>query len=388
MKATKNLRCAWLFPSLDKGSYWHPIFALFTDKFNQTVIYTGVWPGYLKGFENTFKINIVGKTKTIKGKLTRTDDGQYFAYSSFILASPSIIFKLTSYRPRIIFTSGFSIWTIIAIILKIIFHWKVIILYDGSSPSIDYADSKYRLLIRKIIAKGSDSLVANSLGARNYMTEILQIKPDKICYFHYLVPDSKILTRNSKQNSPKKDIDKIRFVFVGEVIQRKGLRVLIDCLGEIYRQGQHNFSLDVIGDGSAREFLQALAKETGISNLICWHGWIKYEKLCHYIAATDVLVFPTFEDIWGMVVLEAMILGKPVLCSKWAGSSELITEGVNGYVFDPNQKDSLTKYLCQFINNPSLIEELGYEASQTALSYSPEKAVKEFEKLVHCLLKA
>jgi hypothetical protein len=57
-------------------------------------------------------------------------------------------------------------------------------------------------------------------------------------------------------------------------------------------------------------------------------------------------------------------------------------------VFDPNQKDSLTKYLCQFINNPSLIEELGYEASQTALSYSPEKAVKEFEKLVHCLLKA
>ena len=61
---------------------------------------------------------------------------------------------------------------------------------------------------------------------------------------------------------------------------------------------------------------------------------------------------PTIEDTWGVVTLEVMLFGKAVLCSVGAGSSELVIDGENGYVFEPTQSEKLAQMMQKFIDCP------------------------------------
>ena len=99
-----TLRVAWLFPSLARGSYWHPLFDRFTQKFPQTVVYTGIWTGFAAGYDGKFKVEVVGETKVLS--TTSANKG----YSrTFIFPSLGIIPKLFSRRPEVIFASAFSL---------------------------------------------------------------------------------------------------------------------------------------------------------------------------------------------------------------------------------------------------------------------------------------
>jgi glycosyltransferase involved in cell wall biosynthesis len=72
-----------------------------------------------------------------------------------------------------------------------------------------------------------------------------------------------------------------------------------------------------------------------------------------------------------MVVLEAMVFGKPILCSKWAGAVEMVKAGENGYAFDPNRPETLAKLMRRFIDQPELISEMGKKSAQILAQYSP-----------------
>jgi glycosyltransferase involved in cell wall biosynthesis len=91
------------------------------------------------------------------------------------------------------------------------------------------------------------------------------------------------------------------------------------------------------------------------------------------------------EDTWGVVTLEAMLLGKPILCSKGAGTSELVVHGENGYVFSPDNADELANLMQKFLDCPEIILKMGEKSQQIMAQYTPEAAAKcmaEVTKLV------
>jgi glycosyltransferase involved in cell wall biosynthesis len=77
-----------------------------------------------------------------------------------------------------------------------------------------------------------------------------------------------------------------------------------------------------------------------------------------------------------MVVLEAMAFGKPVLCSQWAGAREMLVDGENGYLFDPNDTKQFTDHLRQFIENLNLIPTMGERSRQLIAQHNPETAAQ------------
>ncbi|MFM7447366.1 MAG: glycosyltransferase, partial [Leptolyngbyaceae cyanobacterium] len=103
---------------------------------------------------------------------------------------------------------------------------------------------------------------------------------------------------------------------------------------------------------------------------------VDYESLGAYFEATDVFIFPTLEDIWGMVVLEAMAFRKPVICSKWAGAVEMIDQGKTGYIVDPHNVEELAGAMRLFIKNPELISTMGEKSCQVISQHTPEIAAK------------
>ncbi|MBW4582606.1 MAG: glycosyltransferase family 4 protein [Tildeniella nuda ZEHNDER 1965/U140] len=364
-----DLRIAWVFPSLRTGNYWHPVFSRFTTTFRKTVIYTGLWTGFSPGFENTFSIQVVGKTKFLETKVT---DG-YSRGVSYV--SPKIIIYLLRFRPQVIFTMGFSIWTLFIVLLKPLCRWRIVIVYDGSSPNIDCLDSPFRIWLRRIMISLSNACITNTQAGRSYLTRILKAKENCVFQQPYEVPDSTALLKvlPDSESMPRQSQRPV-FLFVGQLIQRKGLSLLLQACVILQSWGYRNYGLQVIGQGSMEEELKAFSQQHNLP--VDWIGWVDYGKIGNYFRNADVFVLPTLEDTWGMVVLESMVFSKPVLCSKWAGASEMISHGENGYLFDPNQPEDLAKTMRHIIEHPDLITTMGEKSKQVIAQHTPETAAK------------
>lgn len=385
MSGVKNCRVAWLFPSMYQGNYWHPIFREFVSNYKQTIVYTGFWPGFAEGCEDAFAVEVVGKTtflETGENASTRHNYG-------FINASLNIVGRLLAFRPTVIFTSAFSIWTALAVLFKPMGRWRVAILYDGSSPTVDHQGDWFRMFARRAIAKLVDAFIANSAAAKEYLTEGLRIPVDRVFYRTYLVPDEALLLK-SVQPLPLHDLKLRRpvFLFVGQIVPRKGLNFLLDACSILKKQGCENFTLLAIGDGEQQKALAERVRSWDLVDQVVWTGRVEYGQLGAYFKAADVFVMPTLEDVWGMVILEAMVFGKPILCSKWAGAAEVVVDGENGYVFEPRDPAALAALMNQFIEQPELCDRMGQRSKELVARHNPDTASRSFIDIVEAILRA
>jgi glycosyltransferase involved in cell wall biosynthesis len=118
---------------------------------------------------------------------------------------------------------------------------------------------------------------------------------------------------------------------VGQFIARKGIDSLLRSAARLQSRGYH-FTLLLVGDGVEKSELQALSNELKLENVIFETGKRPKDMPSVYRAA-DYLVFPTLEDVWGLVANEALLSGVPVLCSRYAGCAQEIIPKEN--IFDP-----------------------------------------------------
>jgi UDP-glucose:(heptosyl)LPS alpha-1,3-glucosyltransferase len=122
----------------------------------------------------------------------------------------------------------------------------------------------------------------------------------------------------------------VRLLFVGQDFKRKGLVPLIESLAEVKSRG-HVFRLRVVGRDKPQRY-QALAGRLGLAD------WVTFEGASHSIQdayqEADLFVFPSLYDPFANVCLESMACGLPVLTTSTNGSSEVVREGVDGFVVD------------------------------------------------------
>lgn len=339
--------------------------------FPQNIIFSGDRPVFLSEHDDpNFKIKVVGKFRALKF------GNQGITYKrGILLPSLGIFPHLLKYYPDVIFTAAFSIWTLIALLLKPLTRWKVIIIYDGSSPEIDVVDSKFRIFVRRLMTRFTDAFITNTNQGKTYITEILKADSENVFARPYQVADKGYLTNTKNELSESAtDLKHPVFLFIGQLIKRKGIDFLLNACSELKRKGYHEFTLLVVGDGEDRGELEELTRGLHIEEHVKWIGWVDYENLGLYLDISDIFVFPTIEDIWGIVVTEAMNFGKPVLCSSLAGANELVVEGENGYVFDPlcDHPEVLAEIMSRFIKDPMLASNMGKKSEQLISSHSPE----------------
>jgi glycosyltransferase involved in cell wall biosynthesis len=366
MHNINSLRIAWLLPVA--WFYWQPALGEYAQLFPNTTIFTGLFPGFVKGLEEKLKVEVVGQFRVIE---INRDEGSYG--DNFTYLSPKIIGHLLKLRPQVIFSSSFGVWTILALLLKPLFWWRVIIAYEGSSPGVDYRNSALRLFVRRLMVWLADAYITNSQAGRAYLIEILRAKQDRVFVQPYEIPDERTLPGSAEVKELEVlELKRPVFLFVGHVIPRKGLPLLLQACVILQTRGYEQYTLQVVGDGSQQQELEVFCQENHLSDRVQWAGRIAYDRIGNYFHKADVFVFPTLEDTWGVVTLEAMLLGKPILCSKGAGTSELVVHGENGYVFAPNDPEQLADLMQKFLDEPNLIPSMGEIMAQ----YTPVAAAQ------------
>ena len=374
MNNLNQIRIAWLLPVA--WFYWQPTLSEFTKIFPQTKIFTGLWPGFAKGFEDSLTVEEVGEMKYIRLTSRR----------NFTYLSPNIVSKLLQFKPQVIFADSFRLWTLFVLLLKPLFKWKIIIAYEGSTPRADRRNSTLHLYLRRLMVKGSDAFISNTEAGKNYLTEILEVPSNKISVQPYEIPAIQTLLAQPREVEIKPfELQQPVFIFIGHVVYRKGLNYLLEACNILKQKGYQNYTLLVIGDGEQRSEWETYCQENDLEAQVIWIGRVNYDYVGDYLRLADVFVLPTLEDTWAVVVSEAMLASKAVLCSQQAGASELVINGENGYVFDPLQPEKLAQLMSQFIDNPHLSQKMGIQSQQLMQSYTPEIASQSLAQIVEVL---
>jgi len=106
--------------------------------------------------------------------------------------------------------------------------------------------------------------------------------------------------------------------------------------------------------------------------MVVFHGKRSQDALPYYYSAASMLVVPSHYESFGMVALEAMACGTPVVASQVGGLAFLVQDGVTGYVVPDGDPDILGDRLTRLISNPALRDLMGQQAAESAREYAWE----------------
>lgn len=180
--------------------------------------------------------------------------------------------------------------------------------------------------------KDIEGILAIGNGASTWYSEI-GFDSKKIYPFAYFMSDN-----ISKIVYSGKRLPKFRFIFVGQLIERKRLDVLIKALYPL--KNSLNFELQVVGDGPLKKKLNLLAEKL-LPKRVKWLGSMSIKNIPKKIAGADCLVLPSRHDGWGSVVSESLMVGTPVICSDSCGALTAVKASKVGGTFN---KDNLSKF--------------------------------------------
>ena len=197
---------------------------------------------------------------------------------------------------------------------------------------------------------------------------------------HLPVPDEGAAQRliSARQS----DAGPLRILFVGNLIPRKGLHHLIAALS---RLPPAEWRLDVVGDdGVDSAYAAALRRQIGAAGLednIRLHGRVSDSELAQQYSAAHLLAVLSYEG-FGIVYLEAMAFGLPVLASVDGGGGEIVSSGVNGFLVEPTDADGIAAHLSALAGDRERLAALGRNARQRFDSHprwaDSAAAIREF----------
>jgi len=297
-----------------------------------------------------------------------------------------LFFILKSNREAIFVIGGYSLLPeILSIIYLKILKIEFLLNLDGGFIKSNFLRTK----LKKFLIKSAKYCLSSGVNTTKTLIHY-GANPNNIFEYHFSSVRSKEILLKPLNKIDKNELrkinnlspDKFYLIFVGQLIHRKGIDILVDAMTDVYE----NIELLVIGDGDLLQELINKTIENNISEKIHFLGRQSKDKVLEFLKLSDVFVLPTREDIWGLVLNEAIACGLPVIATRETGAVySLISEGGNGYLYHCNSKDKLIIHINN-IYKEDLIK-LGEVSLNIAKNYSTEKMVEDHISAFQIFLK-
>lgn len=260
----------------------------------------------------------------------------YYSYSrnlmSIIPAIRAIKNAIDKIKPDVIYCH--STWAGLFVRLpQFVFSKKYRIIYNAHGWSFLRDTVKWKkniyALIERILLLKTDKIINVSCFEYNAAKRYgLNSEKQEVIYSG--LPEKKEDVDETIKLSDKK----INILFVGRFDPQKGVDYLLDVFNKCTRKDIH---LTLIGDN----VIGGLQIKKQNTNQITFLGWVPHDKIANYYNACDAVIMPSRWEAFGLVAIEAMKYGKPVIASNRGALPELIEKRKNGIIFDFNDKESL-----------------------------------------------
>lgn len=166
-------------------------------------------------------------------------------------------------------------------------------------------------------------------------------------------------------------------VSVSRLSREKNIDFLIDAIHELKRTTQIPFRFLMIGEGAERARVQARVSELGLEDTFILVGRVSPERVSVYYRLSDAFLFASQSETQGMVILEAMAAGLPVVAVRSSGIDDVIQDGVNGYKTIPEHADHWCARVRELLADENLCNRLGDNARQYARAFDIEPVAQE-----------
>ena len=176
-----------------------------------------------------------------------------------------------------------------------------------------------------------------------------------------------------------KEDDKVRFLYVGRLIERKNIKKMLEAFSALNR---NDFKLTIVGVGPLEQQIEELVSTRYAHLDIEFLGYKSGDDLIEEYQKCDVYILPSFYEGLPFTLLEAMSTGKPAVVGGFANAPDIINEGKNGYIIQHNTKEDLAETINKSMENKAEISKKAYEARRIIVNqYSLNSSLKEIEVL-------
>lgn len=149
-----------------------------------------------------------------------------------------------------------------------------------------------------------------------------------------------------------------KLLYTGRLSAAKGLPILFQAMAQVVPH-HPDVALTLVGDGLDRTALETLAADLKLTPYIKFVGYQSQEAVCQYLHNSDIFVLPSFSEGLPVALMEALAAGVPVITTAIAGISELVEDGMNGYLIPPGAMEPLVLRLEQLLSDANLRQQMG-----------------------------
>jgi D-inositol-3-phosphate glycosyltransferase len=258
----------------------------------------------------------------------------------------------------------------------------------------EQVDGDYRLNGEKHLLQEADCIIAATVAEKAQIQWLYQVGVEKID----IIPPGVDLSRfypipedEAKEVIGIPPCDQV-LLYVGRIEPLKGIDTLIEAIAHMRANDDSSelaFCLAVIGgdpDSTLEEHstemrrLKELRRSHGLDDLVTFLGKRDQDMLPYYYSAAEAVVVPSHYESFGMVALEAMACGTPVVASQVGGLAYLVQDGVTGYTVPANDVQALANRLADLLRDKALRDRLGDQAAELAQKFSWEIIAKEIKE--------
>jgi len=293
--------------------------------------------------------------------------------------NPAILKRLREREYDAIILGGYNHFTMLAAAWYA--HRKRIPFYLMSEVYLRQPRAAWKKLVKAPFLRFLLRQAAGGLPTGTLACEYLEfygLKRAQMCFVPN-VPDIETLRSQAQDlwKSGKMELRKSlgldaapMILFVGRLLALKNVHVLIAAFNEIRKA--YDLQLVIIGDGPERQRLTNLCKELGCADRVRFAGFVAPQKLVSWYCAADVFVLPSSDETWGVVVLESLACGTPVIVSDMVGSApDVVNSPEVGSIIPANDVSALTRALELRLKNTSSPERVAkvWEPVAQKMSY-------------------
>lgn len=237
----------------------------------------------------------------------------------------------------------------------------------------NYYEKRYLL---KQYNKVNQNFICISQDTFNYAKETL---PQKFHKNIFLLPNA--INFKKFEYTTSREINKncINLVTVGSLQPKKNQIFLVDIVKMLKDKG-YNVKLDILGDGQEKQNIQNKITELNLEQEITLCGNV--DNVEDYLKQADIYVHPAYYEPFGLVLLEAMASGLPVVCLDAKGNRDIIENGKNGFILENHQdKELFASKIIELIENKEKYSQMSNYACQFAAKYDIKEYVDKLLEL-------
>jgi glycosyltransferase involved in cell wall biosynthesis len=258
---------------------------------------------------------------------------------------------------------------------------RVVALIEGDILKVGRTGrARAKIWLRRFLVRHVDALAANNPDATRYLLDVLGAPPEKVHEGWWLAGLPSHLRAIPPADPPPEPEGPV-VISVGRLIQLKAHDAVIAAAAR-YRREVGPLDVWIVGEGEEEPALRAQARAEGIAEHVHLLGQLAHEQLLWALRRSDVMAFPTRQDLVGRAAVEALSTGTPVLASRGAVALlHLVRDDRSGVVVEPGDPDDLFRGMRTALD-PLGGAALRAEAAQVAEALRPEAAAAVIKRAV------